>query len=149
MLSRGGYEYLEQKLMTEKTKKRLEEAAQSESTEGVIDTPSPIGCHMKWKMACTKKIGQMTSKATKNIAEKIVSHFQVRIVIIFVYSVNALDKYMCYVQDSLEEQASQGWFVPHGCQDVLTAVIGRPEHPGRVRAARAGVTIKQYFGSAP
>ncbi|KAL5179379.1 Protein SUPPRESSOR OF PHYA-105 1 [Glycine soja] len=110
VLSRGGYEYLEQKLMTEKTKKRLEEAAQSESTEGVIDTPSPIGCHMKWKMACTKKIGQMTSEATKNIAEKI---------------------------DSLEEQASQGWFVPHGCQDVLTAIIGRPEHPGRVRAARA------------
>ena len=41
----------------------------------------------------------------------------------FVYSVNALDKYMCYVQDSLEEQASQGSFVPHGRQDVLTAAI--------------------------
>ena len=67
----------------------------------------------------------------------------------FVYSVNALDKYMCFVQDSLEEQASQGSFVPHGCQDVLTATIGWPEHPGRVRIARAGVTIKQYFGSAP
>jgi len=38
---------------------------------------------------------------------------------------------------------------PHGCQDVLTAAIGQPEHPGRVRAAGAGVTIKQYFGSAP
>ncbi|KAL5166420.1 ATP phosphoribosyltransferase 1, chloroplastic [Glycine soja] len=42
-----------------------------------------------------------------------------------------------------------GSFVPHGRQDVLTAAIGRPEHPGRVRAAGAGVTIKQYFGSAP
>jgi len=52
----------------------------------------------------------------------------------FVYYVNALDKYMCYVQDSLEEQASQGSFVPHGRQDVLTAAIGQPEHPGRVRA---------------
>jgi len=28
VLSRGGYEYLEQKLMAEKTKKKLEEAAQ-------------------------------------------------------------------------------------------------------------------------
>ncbi|KAH1199120.1 hypothetical protein GmHk_18G052547 [Glycine max] len=78
VLSRGGYEYLEQKLMAEKTKKRLEEAAQSRSTEGIIDLPSPIRRH-----------------------------------------------------------------------DVLTAAIGRPEHPGRVRAAGAGVTIKQYFGSAP
>ncbi|KAH1242691.1 hypothetical protein GmHk_07G019976 [Glycine max] len=41
-----------------------------------------------------------------------------------------------------------GSFVPHGRQDILTAAIGRPEHPGRVRAIGAGVTIKQYFGSA-
>jgi len=56
---------------------------------------------------------------------------------------------MCFVQDSLEEQASQGSFVPHGRQDVLTVAIGRPEHPSRVRAAGAGVTIKKYFESAP
>ena len=56
---------------------------------------------------------------------------------------------MCSLQDLLEEQASQGSFVAHGCQDVLTAAIGRPEHSGRVRAARAGVTIKRYFGPAP
>ncbi|KAH1249228.1 hypothetical protein GmHk_05G012631 [Glycine max] len=55
---------------------------------------------------------------------------------------------MCSVQDSLDEQASQGSFVPHGRQDILTAAIGRPEHPGRVRAVGVGVTIKQYFGSA-
>ena len=61
---------------------------------------------MKWKMARTKKTGQMTSEAAKEIAEKIVSHFQLRIIIIFVYYVNALDNYMCSVQDSLEEQAS-------------------------------------------
>ncbi|XP_040869866.1 uncharacterized protein [Glycine max] len=46
-------------------------------------------------------------------------------------------------------QASQGSFVLHGHQDVLTAAIGRPEHPGRVRAVGDGVTIKQYFGPAP
>ncbi|KAL5153139.1 hypothetical protein HKD37_19G052742 [Glycine soja] len=92
VLSRGGYDYLEQKLLAEKTKKTMQEAAQSGSVDGVIDPPSP---------------------------------------------------------DSFKEQATQGSFVPHGRQDVLAAAIGRPEHPGRVRAAGAGVTIKQYFGSAP
>ncbi|KAL5161627.1 hypothetical protein HKD37_07G018882 [Glycine soja] len=47
------------------------------------------------------------------------------------------------------EQALQGSFVPHGRQDVLTAAIERPEHPGHVRVAGVSVTIKQYFGSAP
>ncbi|KAH1189879.1 hypothetical protein GmHk_20G057562 [Glycine max] len=112
VLSRGGYEYLEEKLMAEKTKKRLEEAAQSGSTEGIIDPPSPIKRHVKWKMTRTKKTGQMTSEAAKEIAVRI------------------------------------GSFIPHGRQDILTAAIGRPEHPGRVRAVGAGVTIKQYFGSA-
>ncbi|KAL5147106.1 hypothetical protein HKD37_06G016854 [Glycine soja] len=122
VLSRRGYEYLKQKLMAKKTKKKLEEVAQSRSTEAMIDPPSPIRRHVKWKMVCTKKTGQMTSKAAKEIVEKI---------------------------DSLEEQAPQGSFVPHGRQDVLTVAIGRPEHPGRVRAAGAGVTIKQHYGSAP
>ncbi|KAL5187638.1 hypothetical protein HKD37_05G013278 [Glycine soja] len=94
VLSRGGYEYLEQKLMAEKTKKKLEEAAQSGSTEAVIDPSSPIRRHM----ARTKKADQMTSDAAKETVEKIVN--------------------------SLEEQASQGSFVPHGCQDVLTVAIG-------------------------
>jgi len=49
----------------------------------------------------------------------------------------------------LEEQASQGSFVPHGRQDVLTAAIGRAEHPSHVCGVGARVTIKQYFGSAP
>ncbi|KAL5191159.1 hypothetical protein HKD37_04G010468 [Glycine soja] len=122
VLSHGGYDYLEQKLLAEKTKKKLQEAAQSESIDSVIDPPSPVRRHVKWKMARTKKIGEMTIEAAKEIAEKI---------------------------DSFEEQAIQGSFVPHGRQDVLAVAIGRPEHPGRVRAAGAGVTIKQYFGSAP
>ncbi|KAH1225057.1 hypothetical protein GmHk_11G032041 [Glycine max] len=122
VLSRGGYDYLEQKLLAEKTKKKLEEAAKSGSVDGVIDPPSPVRHHVKWKMARAKKTGEMTTEATKEIAEKI---------------------------DSFEEQATQGSFVPHGRLDVLAVAIGRPEHPGCVRAARAGVTIKQYFGSAP
>ncbi|KAL5131203.1 hypothetical protein HKD37_12G034130 [Glycine soja] len=122
VLSRVGYDYLEQKLPAEKTKKKPEEATQSGSIDGIIDPPSPVRCHVKWKMTRTKKIGEMTIEATKEIATKI---------------------------NSFEEQATQGSFVPHGCLDVLIVAIGRPEHPGRVCAAGAGVTIKQYFGSAP
>ncbi|KAH1254603.1 hypothetical protein GmHk_04G011021 [Glycine max] len=149
VLSRGGYEYLEQKLLAEKTKKKLEEAAQSGIVDGVIDPSSPVKQHMKWKMARTKKIGEMTTEAAKEITEKIISHFQLTIRIIFFYFVNAMYKCVIFGQDSFEEQAPQGSFIPYGRQDVLTATIGHPEHPGRVRAAGAGVTIKQYFGSAP
>ena len=70
MLSRGGYDYLEQKLMAEKTKKKLEEVAQSGSTEGINNPPSTIRRHVKWKMAHTKKTRQITSEAAKEIAEK-------------------------------------------------------------------------------
>ena len=87
MLSHGGYEYLENKLMEEKKKKQLEEASQSRSTDTVIDPPSPIRRHVKWKMTRTKKTGQMTSEAAKEIANKIVSHFQLLIAIIYVYCV--------------------------------------------------------------
>ncbi|KAL5162447.1 hypothetical protein HKD37_07G019562 [Glycine soja] len=71
VLSRGGYEFLENKLMEEKKKKQLEEAAKSGSTDTVIDPPSPIRQHVKWKMAHTKKTGQMTFEAAKEIADKI------------------------------------------------------------------------------
>ncbi|KAL5191364.1 hypothetical protein HKD37_04G010650 [Glycine soja] len=116
VLSHVGYEYLEHKLLVEKTKKKLEEAAQSGSVDCIIDPPSPVRCHVKWKMARTKKTGDMTIEAAKKIAEKI---------------------------------AAQGSFVPHGRQDVLTVTIGSPEHPGRVCAVGASVTIKQHFRSAP
>ena len=56
---------------------------------------------------------------------------------------------MCSLQGLLEEQASQGSFFTHGRQEVLTAAIKWLEHLGRVRATRAGVTIKQYFGPTP
>ncbi|KAH1266177.1 hypothetical protein GmHk_01G001725 [Glycine max] len=137
------------KLLAEKTKKKLEEAAQSGSIDGVIDPSSPVRRHVKWKMAHTKKTGEMTTEAAKEIAEKIVSHFELTITIIFQYFVNAMYNHVFSVLYSFEEQGTQGSFIPHGRQDVLTAAIGRPEHLGRVCAAGAGVTIKQYFGSAP
>ena len=90
VLSRGGYEYLEHKLLAEKTRKKLEEAAQSGSVDGVIDPPSPVRRHVKWKMARTKKTGEMTIEAAKEIVEKIASHFQLTIRIIFLYFVNAM-----------------------------------------------------------
>jgi len=84
VLSRGGYEYLKNKLMEEKKKKQLEEVAQSKSTDIVIDPPSPIKRHVKWKMAHTKKSGQMTSEVAKKIADKIVS-LHLSIVVIYIY----------------------------------------------------------------
>ncbi|KAL5179633.1 hypothetical protein HKD37_01G000902 [Glycine soja] len=51
-------------------------------------------------------------------------------------------------EDSLEEQVTQGSFVPHGRQDILNTAIGRPDHGGRIRAAGSGVTITQYYGRA-
>jgi len=94
VLSRGGYDYLEQKLLDEKTKKKLEEATQSGSADGVIDPPSPIRRHVKWKMARTKKTGEMATEAAKEIAEKIVSHFQLTIRIIFQYFVSSMYNYV-------------------------------------------------------
>jgi len=64
-------------------------------------------------MARTKKTGEMTIEAAKEIVEKIASHFQLTIRIIFLYFVNAMCKCVFSVQDSFEEQASQGSFVPH------------------------------------
>ncbi|KAL5138383.1 hypothetical protein HKD37_10G028566 [Glycine soja] len=48
-------------------------------------------------------------------------------------------------QDSLEEQTTQGTFVPHGRDDILNTTIGRPDHGGRVYAVGSGVTISQYY----
>ena len=71
--------------MEEKNSKQLEEATKSGSIDTIIDPPSPIRRHVKWKMACTKKTCQMMSEAAKKIADKIVSHFQLSIAIIYIY----------------------------------------------------------------
>ncbi|KAH1202603.1 hypothetical protein GmHk_17G049042 [Glycine max] len=110
VLSRGGYDFLEQKLMEEKKNKLLEEAAQFGSTNIVVDPPYPIRQHVKWKMTHMEKIRSN--------------------------------------DDSLEKQALQGSFAAHEHQDVVTATIGQPEHPGCVRAAGVDVMIKHYFGPA-
>ena len=97
---------MEQKLLAEKTKKKMEEATQSGSVDGVIDPPSPVRHHVKWKMVCTKKTGEMTTEAAKEFTEKIVSLFQLIIRIISLYFVNAMYKCVFSMQDSFEEQAT-------------------------------------------
>ncbi|KAL5191787.1 hypothetical protein HKD37_04G011018 [Glycine soja] len=100
---------------------RQHEAMLTESTVDMDEPPSPIKRHVKWVLARTKQFGQMTSEAAREISDKIAS---------------------------LEEQSSQGTFVPNGRQDILNTAIGRPDHGGRVRAAGSRVTITQYFGKA-
>ena len=75
----------------------LEEAAQSGIVDGVIDPSSPVKQHMKWKMARTKKIGEIMIEAAKEIAENIINHFQLTIRIIFLYFRNAMYKCVFYV----------------------------------------------------
>ncbi|KAH1246403.1 hypothetical protein GmHk_06G016496 [Glycine max] len=116
-----GYDLLEKKLLDQKRKRIQEEALLSENPASLDEPPSPIKRHVKWKVARTRAVGNMTSDSAQEIADKI---------------------------DSLEEQVTQGSFVPHGRQDILNTAIGRPDHGGRVRAAGSGVTITQYYGRA-
>ncbi|KAL5194045.1 hypothetical protein HKD37_20G056179 [Glycine soja] len=51
--------------MDEKKNKQLEEAAQSKSTDTVIDPSSPIRRHVKWKMARTKKTDSLEEQASQ------------------------------------------------------------------------------------
>ena len=45
----------------------------TENTPLIEDPPSPIERHVKWKMARTKRYGQMTSQAAQEISNRIVS----------------------------------------------------------------------------
>ncbi|KAH1261898.1 hypothetical protein GmHk_02G004649 [Glycine max] len=110
-----------EKLLDQKRKRIQEEALLSENPASVDEPSSPIKRHVKWKVARTRAVGNMTSDSAQEIADKI---------------------------DSLEEQVTQGSFVPHGRQDILNTAIGRPDHGGRVRAAGSGVTITQYYERA-
>ncbi|KAL5170052.1 hypothetical protein HKD37_11G031822 [Glycine soja] len=132
VLSRGGYNLLEKKLLDEKRKRIQEEALLSDNPASIDDPPSPIKRHVKWKVARTRPVGSMTSESAQEIADKIVS--------------SAMNLQCSY--DSLEEQVTQGSFVPHGRQDILNTAIGRLDQGGRVHAAGSGVTITQYYRKA-
>ena len=51
--------------MDEKMKTRQKQAEFTENTPMVVDPPSPIARHAKWKMARTQKASQMTSTAAQ------------------------------------------------------------------------------------
>ncbi|XP_052736661.1 uncharacterized protein LOC128197867 [Vigna angularis] len=86
-----------------------------------LPPPSPPSRHDKWKLARMRPSGSYTSESAREISERI---------------------------DSLVEQSSQGQFTQEGRQDILATAIGRPEHPGRVRAAGTGIGIRHFFGSS-
>ena len=73
VLSRGGYDLLEKKMMEEKMNKRQHDTMTTENTPNSGDPPSPIQRHVKWVLARTKQYGQMTSKSAQEISDKIVS----------------------------------------------------------------------------
>jgi len=63
--------YLEKKLMDEKRNTREHQAEFTENSSLSVNPPSPVSGHVKWKMARTKRYGQMTSTATQEISDKI------------------------------------------------------------------------------
>nr|KYP42876.1 hypothetical protein KK1_035690 [Cajanus cajan] len=71
-----------------------------------------------WIAAQTKSDGQMTSKSARVVADKIII-----------------------------EQTTQGSFVLHGRDDILTTAIGRPEHGGRVRGVGGSWSHRDFFGA--
>nr|KYP31020.1 hypothetical protein KK1_049229 [Cajanus cajan] len=75
-----------------------------------------------WIAAQTKSDGKMTFESARVIADKI---------------------------KGLVEQTTQGSFVPHGRDDILTTAIGRPEHAGRVRGNGGSWSHRDYFGAPP
>ncbi|XP_058740299.1 uncharacterized protein LOC131612541 [Vicia villosa] len=71
IMSRGGYELIEEKMMQEKIKQRQESAGDSLPTP-----PSPPKRHEKWIRGRTKPSGEYTSKETQLVADKIDSLVQ-------------------------------------------------------------------------
>ena len=61
----------------------MEEAAQFKSSDTIVDPPSPVRRHVKWKMTRTKKSGQITFEATKEITDRIVSDSHLLVVIFY------------------------------------------------------------------
>ncbi|KAH1233044.1 hypothetical protein GmHk_09G025568 [Glycine max] len=122
VLSRGGYDLLEKKLLDEKRKRIQEEALLSENSASLDEPPSPIKRHVKWKVARTRAVGNMTSESAQEIADKIVSSpicCNVHMFKYFVMTMTARCVFLCH----------------------LFCV-------GLLRRAGSGVTITKYYGRA-
>nr|KYP31016.1 hypothetical protein KK1_049246 [Cajanus cajan] len=85
--------------------------------------------HEIWIAARTKSDGQMTSESTRVVTDKI-----------GILIVNML-------HEGLVEQTTQGSFISHGRDDILTTAIGRPEHTGCVRGVGGSWSHRDFFGA--
>ena len=65
---------LEKKLMDKKRKTQEHQAQFTKNSSMSVDPPSPVSRHVKWKMAHTKRYGQMTSTVAQEISDKIVTN---------------------------------------------------------------------------
>ena len=74
MLSRGGYQKLEQNMISEKMKARGGSGDDNGSAD-LIEPPSPPSRHEKWKQTRIKKSGTWTSDESQRVVEWIVSNF--------------------------------------------------------------------------
>ncbi|CAL5208080.1 unnamed protein product [Lathyrus oleraceus] len=115
-LSRGGYDKLEKKMIEEKRKQREQKLGNFISLDRAS---SPLSRHEKWKKTCQKKGGEFTSKATREVAEKI---------------------------DVLVEESKVSLFFPEDRRDILIEAIRTEEHRVRVHGLGRGIGFKTYFG---
>nr|KYP41656.1 hypothetical protein KK1_036979 [Cajanus cajan] len=76
--------------------------------------------HEMWIAVQTKPNEQMSSESARVVADKI---------------------------EGLVEQTTQGSFISHGRDDILTTAIGRAEHVGRVRGVWGSWSHQDFFGA--
>nr|KYP36504.1 hypothetical protein KK1_042375 [Cajanus cajan] len=115
-------EYVFRERQNETPCKKLMKARAEASGVESADLVDPPPCYEMWIAARTKSDGQMTSESARVITDKI---------------------------EGLVEKTTQGSFVPHGWDDILTMAIGRLEHPGRVRGIGGSWSHQDYFGAPP
>nr|KYP41324.1 hypothetical protein KK1_037316 [Cajanus cajan] len=100
-------------------KKMMKASAEAAGVESA-DRVESASRHEMWIAARTKSDGQMTSESARVVADKI---------------------------EGLVEQTTQGSFVSHGRDDILTTAIGRLEHAGRVRGVGCSWSHLDFFGA--
>uniref|UniRef100_A0A803PU07 DUF4218 domain-containing protein n=1 Tax=Cannabis sativa TaxID=3483 RepID=A0A803PU07_CANSA len=83
-----------------------------------LDTDEPIDRSILWKEARKNASGKYVNECDKHIGDAI---------------------------DGLLDKRKEGSLVEIGTNDILTQVLGKPEHPGRVRGQSRGVTQRDYF----
>ena len=78
-------------MMQEKVK-QIQEASQLDPSLAVVEPPSPLKRHEKWKRARQKKSGDYINEDARIIAEKIVSKYSILHVIKLMFA----QSYTCF-----------------------------------------------------